>query len=74
MDKFNRTEKCWFCSYGGDLVSCDSGFMVCTSREYWKYSCYDKYCIRKQHNMILDENPLSNDDYDKIKESDVLPG
>uniref|UniRef100_A0A6G6AE12 MYM-type domain-containing protein n=1 Tax=Borely moumouvirus TaxID=2712067 RepID=A0A6G6AE12_9VIRU len=73
MDKFNRTKKCWFCSYYSDLISCESGFMVCTSSEYWKYSCHNKYYIRARYNLILDEDPFNDDDYDKIIESYILP-
>ncbi|AAV51147.1 hypothetical protein [Acanthamoeba castellanii mimivirus] len=73
MDKFNRTKICWFCSYHSDLVSCESGFMICTSDTYWKYSCRDKYYIRLKHDLILEDDPLTDDDYDKISESDSLP-
>ncbi|AUV58064.1 hypothetical protein [Bandra megavirus] len=73
MDKYNRTKKCWFCSYHSDLVSTDSGFMVCTSTEYWDFSCLDKYNIRKNHNLILEWNPFCDDDYEILSKSDIIP-
>ncbi|AGF85716.1 hypothetical protein QJ854_gp066 [Moumouvirus goulette] len=73
MDKFNRTEKCWFCSYHSDLVSTESGFMVCTSNEYWKYSCHDKYCLRKEYNLILEDDPIPEEIYDEIVKSGEVP-
>nr|WBF71165.1 hypothetical protein [Megavirus caiporensis] len=73
MDKYNRTKKCWFCSYHSDLVPTDSGFMVCTSTEYWDFSCLDKYNIRKNHGLILEQDPFYDSDYGILSKSDIIP-
>lgn len=53
LNKFNVTKKCKFCNYSSDLINTDSGFMVCTSNEYWIYSCAQKYDLRKKYNLDL---------------------
>lgn len=69
-DTFKRTKQCWFCGYDGDLVHVpENGFMVCTSNEHWRYSCLDKYNLRKANNLKLDVNEYTDDDYDEMSKS-----
>lgn len=59
MDKFNKTKKCYFCSYYGDLKEID-GYMVCISPTNSKYSCIDKYELKKKYGI-----PIGQDMYDR---------
>lgn len=72
LDKFNRTKKCWFCSYGGDLVDTDDNFKVCTSNTYWEFSCSDKYGMRKNRGLPVESDPYSDDDYKKMNEGEFV--
>ena len=51
MDKFNRTKKCRVCNSHSNLVETEDNFMVCTSKEYWDFSCEEKYNIWKKYNL-----------------------
>lgn len=72
MKQFNATKKCKFCSYADDLVTTTEGFMVCTSDEYWKYSCNDRYKVMQKYG--LDHNITLNDnDMEWIMQKEYLP-
>ena len=72
MNEFNKTRKCHFCSYYGDLVETENGYMACTSDEHWKYSCLDKYQIRKKFNLDQDIN-IDDEECDYVKQNNCLP-
>jgi len=72
LKKFNKNHKCYFCSYHSDLESTNDGFMVCTSKEYWKYSCQEKYEIMHLHGLNYDTR-LDDNDMDLIINKEYLP-
>lgn len=69
---FNATKKCHFCDYSYDLMKTPSGYMACTTNECWKYSCYNKYELRENSNLILDTDPYSEKDYDKMTSNNCI--
>ena len=72
---FNKTKKCWFCSYYGDLCDTNCGFMACTSNGYWRYSCYDKFEIRRNAGLDIMTDNYFNDYnyYDYVKKNGCEP-
>jgi hypothetical protein len=63
---FNNNKKCKYCSYYDDLVKTEEGFSVCTNKEFWKFSCFEKYQIEKQCNKDHDIS-YDTDDYEKME-------
>lgn len=63
---FNNNEKCKYCSYYDDLVKIEEGFSVCTNKEFWQFSCFEKYQFEKQCNKDHDTS-YDTDDYEKME-------
>lgn len=65
-DLFQKTKCCWFCNYIEDLFHVpELECMLCTSKAgSRKYSCLEKYDLRKKNN--LDFYWYSDSDYDEL--------
>lgn len=76
MDKFNRTRRCWFCRYPGELYDTGEGYMACN--DYWchvRYSCLDRFNLRKKCGLELENDKYWNDDiyHDYLNEHGEKP-
>ena len=64
------SDRCHFCKYLDDFVYVpECGFNLCTHPGQYRYSCFEKYNLRKLNNLKLDVDEYENDDYNEMKKS-----